>query len=77
MDAGELKFDEAVNVARDVLFENANRIYKLGWTAENKCQEQTSSLGDSERQNFDQTLDILVMKGVKAIRVIWVDIRWV
>ncbi|KAJ3039061.1 hypothetical protein HK097_002949 [Rhizophlyctis rosea] len=71
VEAGELDFDEAVDVARDILFGNANRIYGLGWAVEEKGREENFI---EQPRDVGETTDTFVKNGVKAVRVTWVDI---
>ncbi|KAJ3261069.1 hypothetical protein HK104_006840, partial [Borealophlyctis nickersoniae] len=58
---------QAIDIAHDILFANANRIYKLGWT---------NGADVEEVKNGVQGLEVvreLEKKGVKFVRVTWTD----
>ncbi|KAJ3035828.1 hypothetical protein HDV00_003363 [Rhizophlyctis rosea] len=63
----ELDVGEAIQIAWDILFHNANDLYRLGWVA----TQQSETAG--RRQADFGVIDAVKEQGVKAVRVTWVD----
>ncbi|TPX71889.1 glutamine synthetase [Spizellomyces sp. 'palustris'] len=62
----ELSLDEAVQIARDILFENANALYRLGWAT----SVPFSSIVGLQHRNIPI---VEAMEGAHAVRMMWVD----
>ncbi|KAL1914320.1 uncharacterized protein VTP21DRAFT_9013 [Calcarisporiella thermophila] len=64
--SGELTESEAFDVAQDILFNNANRLYNLGWHANVVPPNPPQFLSEEMKLQ-------LIRKGVEHIRLMWVD----
>lgn len=62
---GEIYEEEAVEIAKGVLFGNANELYRLGWDMPARVQSGDHLVVGA---NMKEVLD-----GVKVVRLIWVD----
>ncbi|KAL1920352.1 uncharacterized protein VTP21DRAFT_729, partial [Calcarisporiella thermophila] len=67
INSGELTESEAFDVAQDILFNNANRLYNLGWNA------NVVALNPPPQYSSEDIKLQLIRNGVKHVRLMWVD----